>query len=260
MAMLRLRPPALAGAGRGAYVTERSKKKKKKRIAQPVHVLRRPVSEKACISIAPSHPKEPDHNEACHHPHLRQPPPPCGSTTPRPPTSTATLTCPHLPRRSTGSRWRRTPLGGSSDSPAPTTRPRRPHPGKIICVGLYYATYIRESARDLPEYPTLFGEVRRRAHRAARRRRLPEYAAAQLDWKAELAFVIGRPAYQVNEADADDYIAGYSVINDYTMRDYQYRTLQWDQGKNFEKTSGFGPWLVTDTRWAAGSRPGSTAR
>ena len=54
------------------------------------------------------------------------------------------------------------------------------------------------------------------------------------------------------EADADAYIAGYSVINDYTMRDYQYRTMQWDQGKTFEKTSGFGP--VLDTDYQLGTR------
>jgi acylpyruvate hydrolase len=56
----------------------------------------------------------------------------------------------------------------------------------------------------------------------------------------------------VDEAQATDYIAGYSIINDYTMRDYQYRTLQWDQGKNFEKSSGFGPFLDTD--YVLGSR------
>ena len=127
-----------------------------------------------------------------------------------------------------------------------------PHPGKIICVGLNYATHIREMGRDLPEYPTLFAKFADALTGPYDDVVVPEYAAAQLDWEAELASVIGKPAYQVNEADADDYIAGYSVNNDYTMRDYQYRTLQWDQGKNFEKTSGFGPWLVTD--YTPGSR------
>jgi len=127
-----------------------------------------------------------------------------------------------------------------------------PHPGKIICVGLNYATHIREMDRDLPEYPTLFAKFADALTGPYDDVVVPEYAAAQLDWEAELAFVIGKPAYQVGESDADGYIAGYSVINDYTMRDYQYRTLQWDQGKNFEKTSGFGPWLVTD--YTPGSR------
>lgn len=121
-----------------------------------------------------------------------------------------------------------------------------PNPGKIICVGLNYATHIKEMGRDLPEYPTLFAKFKEALTGPYDDVVVPEYAAAELDWEAELAFVIGKRAYQVSKAQAADYIAGYSVINDYTMRDYQYRTLQWDQGKTFEKTSGFGPYLVTD--------------
>ena len=121
-----------------------------------------------------------------------------------------------------------------------------PNPGKIVCVGLNYATHIKEMGRDLPEYPTLFSKFKEALTGPYDDVVVPAYAASQLDWEAELAVVIGKQAYQVDEADAADYIAGYSVINDYTMRDYQYRTLQWDQGKTFEKTSGFGPFLDTD--------------
>lgn len=121
-----------------------------------------------------------------------------------------------------------------------------PNPGKIICVGLNYATHIAEMGRELPQFPTLFSKFKEALTGPYDDVIVPVYAAAELDWEAELAVVIGTPAYQVSEADAADYIAGYSVINDYTMRDYQYRTLQWDQGKTFEKTSGFGPFLVTD--------------
>ena len=127
-----------------------------------------------------------------------------------------------------------------------------PNPGKIVCVGLNYGTHIREMGRELPEYPTLFSKFKEALTGAYDDVVVPAYAAAQLDWEAELAVVIGKPAYQVSEADADAYIAGYSVINDYTMRDYQYRTLQWDQGKTFEKTSGFGP--VLDTDYELGTR------
>jgi acylpyruvate hydrolase len=123
-----------------------------------------------------------------------------------------------------------------------------PRPGKIICVGLNYATHIKEMGRELPKYPTLFAKFAEALTGPYDDVVVPEYAAGQLDWEAELAFVIGKQAYQVPEGEAADYIAGYSVINDYTMRDYQYRTLQWDQGKNFERTSGFGPFLVTDYR------------
>ncbi|WP_413767853.1 fumarylacetoacetate hydrolase family protein [Rhodococcus pyridinivorans] len=120
-----------------------------------------------------------------------------------------------------------------------------PAPGKIVCVGLNYATHIKEMGRDLPEYPTLFSKFKEALTGPYDDVVVPAYAGSQLDWEAELAVVIGKQAYQVSEADAAEYIAGYSVINDYTMRDYQYRTLQWDQGKTFEKTSGFGPFLDT---------------
>ncbi|MCZ4590172.1 fumarylacetoacetate hydrolase family protein [Rhodococcus opacus] len=127
-----------------------------------------------------------------------------------------------------------------------------PHPGKIICVGLNYANHIQEMGRDLPEYPTLFAKFKEALTGPYDDVIVPSYAAAQLDWEGELAFVVGRQAYQVPEADAEQYIAGYSVMNDYTMRDYQYRTLQWDQGKTFEKTSGFGPFLTTTDSYTFG--------
>jgi acylpyruvate hydrolase len=121
-----------------------------------------------------------------------------------------------------------------------------PHPGKIVCVGLNYATHIKEMGRELPPYPTLFSKFKEALTGPYDDVVVPDYAGSELDWEAELAVVVGKQAYQVAEADAGAHIAGYSVINDYTMRDYQYRTLQWDQGKTFDKTSGFGPFLVTD--------------
>ena len=127
-----------------------------------------------------------------------------------------------------------------------------PNPGKIICVGLNYANHIKEMGRDLPEYPTLFSKFKEALTGPYDDVIVPAYAAAQLDWEGELAFVVGKQAYQVSESDAEQYIAGYSVMNDYTMRDYQYRTLQWDQGKTFEKTSGFGPFLTTTDSYTFG--------
>ncbi|PQP25777.1 fumarylacetoacetate hydrolase family protein [Rhodococcus opacus] len=127
-----------------------------------------------------------------------------------------------------------------------------PHPGKIICVGLNYANHIQEMGRDLPEYPTLFSKFKEALTGPYDDVIVPSYAAGQLDWEGELAFVVGKQAYQVPEVDAESYIAGYSVMNDYTMRDYQYRTLQWDQGKTFEKTSGFGPFLTTTDSYTFG--------
>lgn len=121
-----------------------------------------------------------------------------------------------------------------------------PNPGKIICVGLNYRTHITEMGREIPKYPTLFAKFADVLTGPYDDVAVPGYAATQLDWEAELAVVIGKTARRVHSGDAAAHIAGYAVINDYTMRDYQFRTLQWDQGKIFEKTAGFGPFLDTD--------------
>ncbi|EKT83813.1 maleylpyruvate isomerase [Rhodococcus opacus M213] len=142
--------------------------------------------------------------------------------------------------------------GATVDLDGADYAPVVPNPGKIICVGLNYANHIQEMGRDLPEYPTLFSKFKEALTGPYDDVIVPSYAAAQLDWEGELAFVVGKQAYQVPEADAEQYIAGYSVMNDYTMRDYQYRTLQWDQGKTFEKTSGFGPFLTTTDSYTFG--------
>lgn len=152
--------------------------------------------------------------------------------------------------------WRslaETASGESIDLSTADYAPVVPNPGKIICVGLNYANHIKEMGRELPEYPTLFSKFKEALIGAYDDVIVPSYAASQLDWEGELAFVVGKQAYQVAQADAEQYIAGYSVMNDYTMRDYQYRTLQWDQGKTFEKTSGFGPVLTTTDSYTFGS-------
>ncbi|NHP16543.1 fumarylacetoacetate hydrolase family protein [Rhodococcus sp. IC4_135] len=151
--------------------------------------------------------------------------------------------------------WRdiaETAAGDRVDLAGADYAPVVPRPGKIICVGLNYANHIKEMGRELPQYPTLFAKFREALIGPYDDVVVPSYAAAQLDWEGELAFVVGKQAYQVSEPDAEDYIAGYSIMNDYTMRDYQYRTLQWDQGKTFEKTSGFGPFLTTTDSYTFG--------
>ena len=132
-----------------------------------------------------------------------------------------------------------------------------PAPGKIVCVGLNYRNHIQEMGRELPEYPTLFAKFAEALIGPHDDIVVPEYAAAQLDWEAELAVVIGKTGLPGRRGRRRrGYIAGYSVINDVTMRDYQYRTLQWFQGKTFEETTPFGPFLVTDDdARAPGSRP-----
>lgn len=127
-----------------------------------------------------------------------------------------------------------------------------PAPKKIVCVGLNYANHIKEMGRDLPQVPTLFVKYPDALTGPFDDVLVPEYANGELDWEGELAVVIGKRARRVKEAEAADYIAGYAVMNDYTMRDYQYRTLQWHQGKSFEKTSGFGPWMTTSDSFELG--------
>ncbi len=123
-----------------------------------------------------------------------------------------------------------------------------PMPGKIICVGMNYGNHIQEMGRDAPEFPTLFAKYAESLIGAYDLIELPA-VSNQMDWEAELAVIIGARIRNVSEADAADAVAGYAVFNDVTARDYQYRTLQWLQGKTFEHTTPFGPYLVTTDEW-----------
>lgn len=120
-----------------------------------------------------------------------------------------------------------------------------PSPQKVICVGLNYANHIKEMGRELPENPTLFVKFPDALTGPYDDVRVPSYATGALDWEGELAVIIGKTAYQVSKDNAADYIAGYAIIDDYTLRDFQYRTLQWHQGKSLYKSAGFGPWMTT---------------
>lgn len=131
-----------------------------------------------------------------------------------------------------------------------------PTPGKIICVGLNYAKHIREMGRQFPEHPTLFIKFADALTGPFDDVYIPEYATQKLDYEGELAVVIGERAHRVTRADALDYVAGYSIMNDYTLRDFQRQTSQFHAGKSFYRTAGFGPWLTTPDEWA----PGGSAR
>lgn len=128
-----------------------------------------------------------------------------------------------------------------------------PRPGKIICVGLNYRNHILEMGRDLPEYPTLFAKYAEALIGAHDDIRLPPESES-VDWEAELAVVISKSGRRVSEEQATDHIAGYSILNDVTMRDYQYRTMQWLQGKTWEDSTPFGPALVTTDEFTPGAK------
>ncbi|MGH9030640.1 MAG: fumarylacetoacetate hydrolase family protein [Acidimicrobiia bacterium] len=117
-------------------------------------------------------------------------------------------------------------------------------PAKIICVGLNFRNHILEMGRDLPEHPTLFAKYALSLIGARDEIVLPR-VSAQVDWEAELAVIVGRRVRHTSAEDALAVIAGYSVLNDVSVRDYQNRTLQWLQGKTFQSTTPLGPELVT---------------
>ena len=122
--------------------------------------------------------------------------------------------------------------------------PPVPVPPKILCVGLNYDDHLAESGLKKPTYPEIFGRFATSliAHQQPIRRP-PE--STTLDYEAELAVVIGKPGRRIPRNQALDHVAGYSLFNDATIRDFQLRTPQWTMGKNFDATGAFGPWLVT---------------
>lgn len=126
-----------------------------------------------------------------------------------------------------------------------------PSPGKIICVGHNYRNHIKEMGREVPEFPTLFAKYQESLIGPNDDLALPQESDA-VDWEAELAVVIGKKGRRISEADAPAHIAGYAVLNDVSMRDYQFRTIQWLQGKTWEKSTPFGPALVTKDEFTAG--------
>lgn len=116
--------------------------------------------------------------------------------------------------------------------------------GKIICVGLNYADHSAESGFKVPEYPTIFARFNSSliGHKAAIIRP-PQ--SDQLDYEGELVAVIGKGGRNIPLSSALYHVAGYSIFNDGSIRDYQTKTPQWTVGKNFDGTGAFGPYFVT---------------
>lgn len=125
-------------------------------------------------------------------------------------------------------------------------------PGKIICLGLNYADHATEGGHAKPTYPSFFMRVASSLTGHGEPIVRPQ-CSTQLDYEAELAVVIGRRARHVKEADALGIVAGYSCFNDGSIRDYQRKTGQWTIGKNFDRSGGFGPWMVTPDELPAGA-------
>lgn len=117
-------------------------------------------------------------------------------------------------------------------------------PGKIICIGRNYAAHAAEGGAEVPTYPEIFyrGKTSLLGHQQPIIR--PK-CSDKLDYEGEFAFVIGKNCRHASEENALDFIAGYSLFNDATIRDYQRFSSQWTIGKNFDATGAFGPELVT---------------
>jgi acylpyruvate hydrolase len=119
-------------------------------------------------------------------------------------------------------------------------------PEKILCVGINHPGHAAELRRPVPQYPALFSKLPRTLIGAYDPILLPDIAvASEFDWEIELAVVIGRRLKRASTQEASAAIAGYCVANDISARDWQRRTSQAFQGKNFEATSPIGPWLTT---------------
>jgi acylpyruvate hydrolase len=145
------------------------------------------------------------------------------------------------------------PLDGADFAPVV------PQPSKIVCVGHNYRNHIEEMGRDLPTYPTLFpkfADTLIGAHDAIVKP--PETEA--LDWEVELVVVIGAKVRRASTVEAEAAIAGFTVMNDISMRDWQFRTVEWTQGKIWDSSTPVGPFVTTPDEVPGGTRPALDVR
>jgi acylpyruvate hydrolase len=138
------------------------------------------------------------------------------------------------------------PLDRSSALPVQAVHRRAvvPKPPKVICVGHNYAAHIEETQRERPDYPVFFTKFATTLTGPHDDIPLPPESEA-IDYEGELVVVIGEPGRRVPREHALEHVAGYSVANDISMRDYQYRTHQFLQGKAWDASTPVGPDLVT---------------
>lgn len=115
---------------------------------------------------------------------------------------------------------------------------------KFLCVGLNYLAHVGESPYSVPDYPIFFPRFASGliGHRAPMIR---PFESDQLDFEVELLAVIGTAGRRISVEDALDHVAGYTILNEGSVRDYQFKSPQWTMGKNFDDTAGCGPWFVT---------------
>jgi len=117
-------------------------------------------------------------------------------------------------------------------------------PAKIICIGLNYRAHAEEQGKEAPPTPTIFAKFANALRAPGATVELPRFSE-KVDYEAEVAFVIGDRCKDVAAEDAMDHIAGYTLFNDLSARDFQFKTPQWMPGKVFDGAAPCGPALVT---------------
>ena len=120
-----------------------------------------------------------------------------------------------------------------------------PRPGKILAAGVNYRSHGEEQNRDAPDHPVLFAKMTTSVIGAGSQIRWAPSLTQGVDFEAELAVIIGRTCRRVAEADALDYVAGYTCLNDVSARDLQFSDKQFVRGKSLDTFCPMGPWLVT---------------
>ena len=143
--------------------------------------------------------------------------------------------------------------GPEVDLDAVELLPPLPTPGKIVCIGLNYADHSAESGFKVPDYPTVFGRFASSliGHGAPIVR---PRVSHQLDYEGEFVAVIGRGGRDIPKERALEHVIAYSLFNDASIRDYQFKAPQWTVGKNFDDSGAFGPFLVTADELPPGCR------
>jgi 2-keto-4-pentenoate hydratase/2-oxohepta-3-ene-1,7-dioic acid hydratase in catechol pathway len=134
-----------------------------------------------------------------------------------------------------------------------TWLPVIPNPDKIVCVGLNYQEHVVETGRDNTEQPAIFLRLPE-SQVGHKQPILRPRESKNLDYEAEIAVIVGKGGRRISQAKAWEHIAGYSCYNDGSVRDWQRHTIQWTAGKNFARTGGFGPWMVTADEIPPGTR------
>jgi 2-keto-4-pentenoate hydratase/2-oxohepta-3-ene-1,7-dioic acid hydratase in catechol pathway len=138
------------------------------------------------------------------------------------------------------------PLDGDDGVPVDGLQllPPLTRPGKIVCIGLNYRAHAQEQGQEPPETPTFFAKFRNALAAPGTTVPLPQWSS-RVDYEAEVAFVVKDRCKDVLEGEAMEHVAGYTLLNDLSARDYQFKTPQWMPGKTFDGAAPCGPALVT---------------